>query len=352
MHRIMAVLVLTVTMTGSVLAKDKFFEADHPYFQYTGRIDFQDAKSPRMWVAGAYIKAKFEGSFCQIVVDDQLQWGSDHNYLEVSIDGNEPLRIKLDTIHNIVTLPMLKKGEHTIIVSKGTEALIGYIVFKGLRCRKLLQLPPKPGLKIEFFGDSITSGMGSFTTTLPCGKGQWFDQHSAWYSYASITARSLNAEYHLTSESGIGLMHSCCDKPFTMPQVFDKMDITHDTIVWDFNRFQPEVVVINLGQNDGVQDSAQFTKAYIDFIRKLSVVYPKAKIACISSPMANDTLREALRNYLKAVGQYFEASKEISVSTYVFEKQYIKGCGDHPDVNDHREIARILTPFLKSVIER
>lgn len=344
------VIVLMVVSTAHVWAKDKFFAADHPYFQYTGRIDFTDVKSPRLWSAGAYIKAKFEGSFCQIVLDDQMPWGEAHNYIEVSIDGNEPLRIKLDTIHNTVTLPMLKKGQHTIIITKGTEAIMGYMAFKGLTCQKLLQLPAKSALKIEFFGDSITSGMGSFTSVFPCGKGTWYDQHSAWYSYASITARNLNAEYHLTSESGIGLMHSCCDKPYTMPRVFDKMDLTHDTIAWDFKRFQPDVVVINLGQNDGVQDSVQFTKTYIDFIGKLRVVYPKAKVVCISSPMANDQLRTALRNYLQGIKNHFASAGEAVPDTFMFEQQYIKGCGEHPDVSDHQAIAKLLTPFLKSVV--
>ncbi len=350
MNRIMFVVVWTMMFACTVSAKEKFFAADHPYFQYTGRIDFTDAKAPRMWMAGAYINAKFEGSFCQVIIDDQVQWGSDHNYLEISIDGGEPLRIKLDTIHNVITLPMLKKGTHTIMISKGTEALIGYVVFKGLKCNKLLQLPAKPFLKIEFFGDSITSGMGAETTSIPCGKGQWYDQHSAWYSYASIVARNLNAEYHLTSESGIGLIHSCCDKLYTMPQVFDKMDIAHDTLAWDFKRFQPDVVVICLGQNDGVQDSAQFTSAYINFIKKLHAVYPNAKFVCLSSPMANDTLREALRDYLQAVKEYFKTSNEVTIGTHVFEKQYTKGCGDHPDVSDHQQIAAEVTAFLKTIM--
>lgn len=352
MRKIILAFVWMVVITAHAGAKDNFFAADHPYFQYTGRIDFSDAKSPRLWTAGAYIQAKFEGSFCQITVEDQMPWDIAHNYLEVSIDGNEPLRLKLDTLHNVVTLPMLKKGVHTLIITKGTEAIMGYVVFKGLTCQKLLPLPAKPVLKIEFFGDSITSGMGSFTSVFPCGTGTWYDQHSAWYSYAAITARNLNAEYHLTSESGIGLIHSCCDKPYTMPRVFDKMDLTHDTIAWDFKRFQPDVVVINLGQNDGIQDSVQFTTAYIDFIHNLRAAYPKTKIACITSPMADDALRTALRNYLQGIKNHFASAGKPVPDTFVFEQQYIKGCGSHPDVNDHQAIARLLTPFLKTVVDK
>ncbi len=37
----------------------QLFEADNPMFHYVGRIDFRDAKKPRFWSPGVYIKAKF-----------------------------------------------------------------------------------------------------------------------------------------------------------------------------------------------------------------------------------------------------------------------------------------------------
>jgi hypothetical protein len=45
--------------------------------------------------------------------------------------------------------------------------------------------------KIEFIGDSITCGFGNDESGLPCGKGQWFDQHNAYFAYGSVAARTL-----------------------------------------------------------------------------------------------------------------------------------------------------------------
>src|SRR5688572_7401552 len=59
------------------------FEADHPYIQYTGRIDFTNPKLPRFWQPGVYITARFVGSACEVILNDEELWGKNHNYLEV-----------------------------------------------------------------------------------------------------------------------------------------------------------------------------------------------------------------------------------------------------------------------------
>src|SRR4029077_4929292 len=132
-----------------------------------------------------------------------------------------------------------------------------------IRCAKLVKPPSKRIRKIEFIGNSITCGTGSDLSEIPCGKGKWQDQHNAYMSYGAVTARTLGAQYHLSAVSGIGLMHSCCNMNIIMPQVFDKISMRNDTIKWDFKMYQPNVVTVCLGQNDGIQDSATFCKNYI-----------------------------------------------------------------------------------------
>src|SRR5690349_6704563 len=73
----------------------RFFEADNKNIQYTGRIDFSNPKLPRFWTAGVYIQAKFVGSSCEIVINDEMLWGTSHNYLAVIIDGKDPVKIKV-----------------------------------------------------------------------------------------------------------------------------------------------------------------------------------------------------------------------------------------------------------------
>lgn len=351
--RILVVCIAALYISASTVERHKnFYQADHAYLRYNGRIDFSTAQAPRFWTAGVYIEARFRGTYCELEVRDEMLWGNSHNYLEVSIDGATPRRIKLTSRTNRITLAEnLSRGEHTLVVMKGTEALIGYVEFIGLYCSKLLPVKTNRSRKIEFIGDSITSGMGNFTKDVPCDSGVWYDQHSAWYSYASITARNLQADHHLTSESGIGLIHSCCEKKTLMPQVFDKVSLSKDSLQWDFTRFQPDVVSVCLGQNDGIQDSLQFTGAYVRFIQTLRGYYPKAKIVCLTSPMADDNLRPVLKRYLQGVVQHCKGAGEDEVSTYAFSRQYKNGCGAHPDVEDDKLIADELTTFLKAEMQ-
>ena len=168
-----------------------------------------------------YIKAKYRGSYCEIIINDQLLWGNSKNYVEIVIDDTLHYRIQMTGKENTIRVGEdLPKGEHTILICKDTESGIGYLEFLGFCCDTLLTLPDKPRRKIEFIGNSITCGSGIDATEIPCESGQWYDQHKAYMSYGPLTARSLDARWHLTSVSGIGLIHSCCDMNITMPILF------------------------------------------------------------------------------------------------------------------------------------
>ncbi|HEY6504040.1 MAG TPA: SGNH/GDSL hydrolase family protein [Chitinophagaceae bacterium] len=324
-----------------------FFAADHPNIQYTGRIDFTDPKFPRFWQPGVYITAKFTGSSCEIILNDEELWGKNHNYIEAVVDGKAvrlQTKAKRDTIK---VAENLLPGEHTLVICKNTEANIGYLELVGIRCDQLAEPAPKPGRRIEFIGNSITCGTGSDQSAIPCGKGVWQDQHNAFLSYGAITARVLNAQYHLSAVSGIGLMHSCCNMDVIMPQVFDKVSMRNNTIAWDFKKYQPDVVTICLGQNDGIQDSTAFTNNYIVFIKKLRVYYPKAMIICLSSPMGDASLTKFMKRTLTAAVKKMNSDGDKKVSSYFFSKQYHNGCDSHPDLGEHKQIADELTALIR-----
>jgi lysophospholipase L1-like esterase len=329
-------------------AQMKFFDASHPDIQYTGRIDFSDPKKPRFWQPGVYITAKFSGAFCSVLLEDEVSGGKSHNYVTIVIDGGKPQRMKLKNKSNTINLrENLTDDVHTLVITKDTEAGVGFLEFKGLICKSLLPLSGKPRRKLEFIGDSITAGMENDLTETPCDQGEWFDQHNAWLSYGPLTARSLGAQWHLTAVSGIGMLHSCCGMKITMPQVFDKIDQRKDTLVWNFKMYQPDAVTICLGQNDGVQDSVQFCGTYVKFIQTVRKQYPDASIVCLSSPMANASLTRVLKNYLTGIVRHINASGDTKVQKFFFSRSFNKGCGGHPDLSDHQQMANELTAYLK-----
>ena len=324
-----------------------FFSADHSAIQYTGRIDFKNPQSPRFWQPGVNINTVFVGGTCSVIIKDEFIGGVVHNYIEVIVDGKEK-RLRLQSATDTIEVASgLSAGNHTLIICKNTEANIGYIEFAGILCDSLIAPNPKPQRKIEFIGNSITSGTGSDQSAIPCGKGRWEDQHNAWLSYGAIAARALNAQYHLSSVSGIGLMHSCCGMTITMPEVFDKVHMNQNAIPWNFNNYQPDVITVCLGQNDGIQDSVVFTGKYLAFLRQLRKYYPAATIVCLNSPMADDRLSGVLKAYLSAIVNTIQ-KEDPKVDKFFFSRRYYHGCDTHPNLEEHKEMAGELTTFLKT----
>jgi hypothetical protein len=327
-----------------------FYAADHPYFQYTGRIDFTNKKAPRYWQPGVYVSFKVRGDICRIILRDEELWGKNHNYLELVVNGN-PVRLQTKAKDDTLDVGGLTEAINDIVLCKNTEANIGYIEFRGVYCQELFQSSAPPSRKIEFIGNSITCGAGADLSGVACGKGVWHDQHNAYFSYGPVTARALDAQYHLSAVSGIGLMRSCCNMNIIMPQVYDKISMRNDTIAWDFSKYQPDVVTVCLGQNDGIQDSAAFVSNYISFLERLRSYYPGAMIVCLSSPMADASLSAFMRKALAAIVGRMKQEKDNKITSYFFSKQYHNGCDWHPDLAEHKSIAGELTAFIKKTMK-
>ncbi len=351
--------------------RERWFAADNPNIQYMGRIDLSNPKLPRFWDPGITVRFHFRGPQCRIVLHDQVPDDKMRNYVLVLMGGNLGVyRVKLagqtDTLtvlgngrafmdgkplktqvqSSSWTLKPDPTGDHTVTICKATEG-IGWMEFAGVFADALLPPPAPADRKIEFIGNSITCGFGNDVSGIPCGQGEWFDQHNAWMSYGALTARALKAQWHLTAVSGIGLIHSCCQMTITMPEVFDRMDSRGNQGNWDFKRYQPDVVTVCLGQNDGIQDSTTFCSAYLQFVRHLRQVYPAARIVLLTSPMGNPELTAVLKRYLNGV---VNASGDPQVSSFFFSKQWSHGCFGHPDIREHLEIARELTDYLQGLM--
>lgn len=328
-----------------------FYQADNPAIQYVSRVDFSNPKAPRFWQPGVYIRLAFKGTYCNITLNDEELYGQ-HNYIEIAVDDNPPVRVQTKGKKNTIKAAFgLSDSKHVLTICKNTEAAIGYLEFVGVTCSWLDNLRNTPKRKIEFIGNSITCGAGSDTAAIGCSAGKWYDQHNAYMSYGPVTARALNAQWQLSSVSGIGLIHSCCDMKITMPQVYDKMNMRNDSLPWNFSKYIPDVVTVTLGQNDGIQDSATFCGAYVDFIKVLRSKYPSVHIICLTSPMADEKLGAVLQRYLTGIVSYVNSNGDANVHKYFYSKQYNHGCGGHPTLDEHADIAKELTAYIKTVMK-
>lgn len=183
-------------------------------------------------------------------------------------------------------------------------------------------------LKIEFIGDSITCGYGvddevkehHFSTSTE-------DATKAW---AFKAAQKLDADYSLVSYSGHGIISGYSGdgnkvSSQLVPKIYSQFAKSYgnyngvfnvSSVKWDFSKFQPDFVVINLGTNDASycgadkEKAADYTAQYVEFLKTIREKNPDAHIICALGVMG-DSLYKALE---AAVETYTTETGDTKVS--------------------------------------
>jgi len=240
--------------------------------------------------------------------------------------------------------------------------------------------------KIEFIGDSITSGEGAIgarqeTDWIP----MWF---SAVYNYTAMTADALDAEYRVLAQSGWGVLTGWDNNPRSnMPDYYEQVCgvLTGETNAAlgafernDFAAWQPDIVVVNLGTNDGgafhspewideatgerrkqrlnddgtfnAEDLAAFERAAERFLVKLRACNPKAHIVWAYG-MLGTPMMPAIRRAVDAHAQR-AGDREVSVFELPDMTDETVGARSHPGPAAHEAAARALVPYLRGLLDR
>ena len=158
---------------------------------------------------------------------------------------------------------MNKENENTIIIYKDTQAMPGdphhslFIHEVGLSEEGSFIAPKPHNLKLEFVGDSITSGEG-----LAGGPDEW-DWITQYFdgscTYAAQTARMLNADFNVVSQSGWGICWAWDgNRNNKIPPYYEQIcgvctDVYQKSLgsqePYDFKNGS-DFVIVNLGTND------------------------------------------------------------------------------------------------------
>lgn len=331
----------------------KLIPADDKHYLYSGRIDFSQPQSPLFSWPGTSVKANFSGSYLAVVLNDE----SGKNYFNVIIDHDNSSPYVLEAKqgeHSYVISTQLANKAHTVEIYKRTEGEEGSTLFKGIVIDDDAHLltPPKPlQRKIEIFGDSITSGMGN--EGADNGADHLGSEKNNYLAYGAIAARELNAELHTISQSGIGVMISWFD--FIMPQFYDQLSaVGNNDSQWDFSKWTPDVVLINLMQNDKwlidnekrlkpMPDDNQRIAYYQDFVTKIRARYPKAQLICALGSM-DATKDDKWPNYVRQAVANMQQAGDDKIDSLFFE---FSGYGQHPRVAQHKANAKKLVAFIR-----
>ncbi len=347
-------LAIGIMVLATQASASSFVKPSDKRIQYTGRINFTNPESPLFVFPGTQIAVDINGTGLAM----QCKPGS--GQFMVTIDNGKEFKINFTETDSVITLASgLKAGNHSVKVMLAIEGYEKRPEFRGFLLEgttKMLKAPRLPKHKIEFIGNSLTCGYGSEA------KSQWvrysYDNSNHYYTYAAILARELDAQEMCVARSGIGVYRNYAGKQAgqTMTRWYDYTCIYDSTQMWDFSKFRPDVICVNLGTNDlsaKGYDIKLYRLAYKRFIEHLAAVQPKAKIVILTSQMLSGKTKELQIKTLKGI---YEELKGRGMKVYYVELQEqdpsLGYGGDwHPSKAQHRQTAKQLKPILKKLLE-
>jgi hypothetical protein len=325
---------------------------------YEGRIG-KDGASAILYWPGSQIEVNFKGSSINAIFFDN----TGKNYYNIILDNQIISILKPEMFKQQYTLVSgLENTHHNIKIykrtewSKGTSYFYGFVLSPGTI---LLDPPEKKKRKLEFYGNSITAGFAVEDYSLHDRSDSTFT--NSYLTYAAVTARYFNAQSHYIVRSGIGIMVSYF--PLIMPELYHRLDPNNPESEWDFNKYQPDVVVINLLQNDSYllqspnrkeylyrfenlpkPDKNFIINSYIAFVRKIREKYPKAHIICMLGNLSITKEGSPWPGYITEAVHFMN---DPQIHTLFIPYKNTMG---HPRIEEQKKMAESLIMFIEKNI--
>ena len=350
---------LSALLIGCSAKNELIISASNSDISYSGRIDTSGAESAGLNWSGSSIKINFEGTSIAALLQD----ATGDNYYNVILDNDSLFILRPETTKQYHVLASnLSEGSHTIEIFRRTEWDRGQTDFYGFKINtnaKLLAKSAPKKRKIEFYGDSITAGYAVEDTSGSDRSDSTYTDNYA--TYAAITARHFDAEYQCICKSGIGITVSW--DPLIMPEIYDRLVPTESTSKWNFSLYRPDVVVVNLFQNDSwlvnLPDHPEFIKrfgdktpdedflinAYQQFIVGLRTHYPTANIICSLGSMDATKPGSLWPGYVEAAVANLE-----DTHIYTHFMPYEESTA-HPSIQQQINMADSLIQFIETTLD-
>ncbi len=359
---------------------------DLPHLRHLGRCCLPSARQagvlPLLW-AGSGLELCFTGSELRLLLD--VDFSQFEPWLAVELNGAPILRMPLNRGAQEVCLfrGMTPGVPKKVRIFKDTQPISDdpahRLWVRGLAWDGGDFLPlPEPACRLEFVGDSLTSGEGVVGAV---EETDWVTAlFSASRSWAKLTADLLDADFRLISQSGWGVRSGWDNDPtHTLPGIYDRvcgpdLGTVNQTMgvqrPHDFDSWQPDAVIINLGTNDAGAMSnppwqgpdgqtfqqhgdtaglALFEDAVVHFLMDLRRRNPTAKLVwvygMIDGPLA-PVLDQAVARFCRETGDQSAYYLTLPVVT-----EETMGSRLHPGFPCHQAAAKVTADFLRSILE-
>lgn len=310
---------------------------DTNLINYYGRILFKE-DSINLYNTGSAFEFKFIGTKVNATFTEGIG-----QKLRIYIDGVDT-GIKFIE-KSLILCENLSNSEHTIKVVRVNHEVRGVITIDSLEIDGKILIPNnKPVLKFEFFGDSITAGYGVNQD----GTEDTISNEDGTVTYAYLTTQHLKAQGNFMCYSGVSVSLPYWVE-WIVPDRFERYSYSTEATPWDFTKYIPDYVVINLGTNDsgiielGRGVGEDFTKEYLRFLFDLRKYYKNTKIICSYGMMGvNEVIRDSIK---KAV--------ELSNDNNIYFLEYVPvdcgGYNGHPSKIGQKDGADQLIKFIEKI---
>ena len=264
-------------------------------------------------------------------------------------------------------LGMEPQNTRTITLMKETQCMPdnpeATVLLHSLRMNGTLEELPVRDLRIEFVGDSLTSGEGALA---PRGNDEWI---TPWFSargnYSWVACNELNAERRILSQSGWGVCWDWEHNPeHTLTAHYEEIagvlrgpaaEKRGCTKPYDFSAWRPDVVCIRLGTNDNngmnvrnslEEDRDRFVQGALGLLRRVRKNNPDAAVVWIlpASDCRPELPAEAVR---LAREEGMDRLYTFALPDYHEEDT---GARFHPNAEWNRKAGLLLAAFLREQV--
>ena len=348
------------------------FQATEQYVRIIGRTHYYNDV---LWLAlsGGGVEFSFSGTQAVITIQGDSIASSGNNLARIAIevDGIRVIDDQVDQPLKTYTVFESGTGQKvTVKVIKLSEAAMSTVGIQEIKVEAAGGIMPTPEHihKIEFIGDSITCGYGvddgnglhSFSTAT----------EDVTKAYAYLTAQLLQADYSMVSYSGYGIITGYTENDqklitHLLPDYYELAGKSEgefggnrkpQDVRWDFSRFVPDLIVINLGTNDDsytkddAGKQAEYAEEYTGFLKQVRRNNPGSRILCTLGMMG-----DRLYPYVEqAVNRYTRETGDSNISVMKFDVQLADdgyAADFHPSQATHSKAAARLAAEIKGLMK-
>ncbi|WP_156152356.1 electron transporter RnfD [Flammeovirga sp. OC4] len=315
-----------------------------------GRVGI-GSNSIEMYWPGTSVSFHLEGKYLDLQLSDNI---GESEYALI-VDGEEQTLIIRPSIQKS-TIRVWESDhieKHTFTIYRRNDFSKGTTTLYGVETDGILQKTPPKKKWIEFYGNSITVGYANEDST---GSDNPLYTNN-FKAFSALTAQHFDAEISCIAKSGIGITVSWFD--LVMPELYDRLDPNDSTSKWDFNQKTPDLLVVNLLQNDKwlylYSDNENYRKRigniapdkefiidnYTSFLNSIIAKYPSTDIICTLGCMDIVKKDSPWPSYVQ------EAILRMDNPQVHFLRMPYLAKAVHPSVKMHQEMAKTLIQFVE-----